>query len=83
MPTLKQVLPDDADDPALAGLLDAEVIAVRLNTGAPCDGHADAFEAWPGDGEHVRQWFVLANGKAVAIDERPDDGPAFPVVEYR
>ncbi|MEK9752054.1 MAG: hypothetical protein VW338_02430 [Rhodospirillaceae bacterium] len=82
MPKLKQVLPAGRRE-ELRGLLDVEVVAVRLNTGAPCLSHAGPFEAWPGEGDNVRQWFVLENGKAVAIDERPDGPPVFPVVDYR
>jgi hypothetical protein len=81
MPKLKQVLPAGSGD-HLQALLDVEVVAVRLNTGAPCSSHAGPFEAWPGEGDNVRQWFVLENGKAVAIDERPGEVPAFPVVDY-
>lgn len=79
---LKQVLPSSAEAEIAPPLLDAEVIGVRLNTGAPCSGHAEAFETWPGAGENVREWFILDNGKAVAVDERADGPPAFPIVEY-
>lgn len=75
MPTLKQVLPPGVDQAGVAAFLDVEVIAVKLNNGAPCSSHEGPFAAWPGEGEHVRQWFVLANGKAVALDEDPAGGP--------
>lgn len=86
MPLLKQVLPetffDTAGDHApAAALLEVPVTAVKLNTGSPCDGHAAMFADWPGDGAHVRQWFILANGKAVGIDEVPDAAWRFPVVD--
>lgn len=81
MPKLKQVLPPSADA-EIAPLLEAEVVGVRLNTGAPCSSHAEAFETWPGAGENVRQWYILNNGKAVGVDERIDGPPAFPVVDY-
>ncbi len=82
MPKLKQVLPAAGAEEGLQSLLDVEVVGVRLNTGAPCTSHAGPFEAWPGEGANVRQWFVLQNGKAVAIDERSDGPPAFPIVDY-
>ncbi len=81
MPKLRQVLPAGSGD-ELHALLDVEVVAVKLNTGAPCSSHDDAFETWPGTGENVRQWFVLENGKAVAIDEASSGAPSFPVVDY-
>lgn len=86
MPVLKQVLPerffeDPGDQPA-AALLDVEVREIKLNTGSPCDGHAAMFDDWPGEGSHVRQWYILANGKAVAIDEVPGGPWRYPVVDY-
>ncbi len=87
MPLLKQVLPEcffraREENAAAAALLDVAVTEMKLNTGSPCDGHAAMFADWPGDEAHVRQWFILENGKAVAIDENPDDGWQFPVVDY-
>ncbi len=82
MPTLKQVLPENADSHHASALLDVDVVAVKLNTGAPCPSHADPFEAWPGEGNAVRQWFVLANGKAVGIDEAPGSAPICRIVAY-
>ena len=86
MPVLKQVLPeqffdDPGDQPAMS-LLDVEIREIKLNTGSPCDGHAAMFADWPGEGSYVRQWYILANGKAVAIDEVPDGPWRYPVVEY-
>lgn len=71
MPTLKQVLPAGADCGNATALLDVDVVEVKLNNGAPCSSHEGPFAPWPGEGEHIRQWFVLANGKAAAVDERP------------
>jgi len=87
MPRLRQVLPDiffdaSSNHPDAAALLDVEVREVKLNTGSPCDGHAAMFADWPGDGKHVRQWYILVNEKAVAVDEVPNAHWQFPVVDY-
>ncbi len=82
MPTLRQVLPENAACNTVLDLLDVDVLAVKLNTGAPCSTHVGPFETWPGDGGQVRQWFVLANQCAVGVDEAPDDGPVCRVVPY-
>jgi len=66
----------------VTALLDVEVTALKLNTGAPCSSHAGVFETWPGDEKHVRQWFVLANGQAVAINEDPECGASCAVIAY-
>jgi len=87
MPLLRQVLPEcffssAADHGAVADFLDVAVKEVRLNTGSPCDGHSAMFGDWPGAGANVRQWFILENGKAVAVDEDPDDEWRYPIVDY-
>lgn len=82
MPTLRQVLPENAASNTVVDLLDVDVVAVRLNTGAPCSNHVGPFETWPGEGEQVRQWFVLANQRAVGIDEAPEGGPVCRVAPY-
>ena len=89
MPDLRKVLPErffdgDADTaPEAAALLDVAVTQVRLNTGSPCDGHAAMFETWPGPEPHVRQWFRLANGNIVAVNEDPDGPWTYPVRDDR
>jgi len=40
------------------------------------------FADWPGEGKHVREWYILANGKAVAVDEVPNAHWQFPVADY-
>lgn len=88
MPTLKQVLPKEfaqggyASTPAYA-FRDVAIVARKLASGAPCasPSKSDLFESWPGPEAHVRDWFVLENGKAVAINEDPA-GVTFPVVDY-
>ena len=87
MPLLREVLPDTfqnvaSQNPDAASLLDVEVEAIMLNNGSPCEGHAALFTDWVGEGEHVRQWFLLSNGKAVAVDEIPDSPWRFPVIDY-
>lgn len=87
MPLLKDVLPaefslgDGADSPAYA-LSDARVVATKLTTGSPCTSHQDLFEDWPGPHKFVRQWFILENGKAVGVNDDPENGKSFPVLDY-
>ena len=87
MPLLKQVLPKVFFDtkyehPEAAVLLDEEILALKLNTGSPCSSHDAMFADWPGEGQYVHRWFILANGKAVAVDERPGERWQFPVIDY-
>lgn len=87
MARLEQVLAHAAPQVSLTGsaaegLGDVEVVAVKLGSGAPCSSHAAAFEDWPGPERHVGQWFVLANGKAVGIEDDPDGGLRFAVASY-
>ena len=81
MPTLRQVL-YKREFKGLDSFLDSEVLAVKLNTGAPCFSHAELFEAWPGPEGNVHQWFVLANGKAVGISEGSNGKTDFSVIDY-
>jgi hypothetical protein len=82
MPSLRQVLPTECcPDGDVADLLDIAVVAVRLNIGSPCGGNEELFSPWPGPHAHVRQWFVLANGSAVAIDDDPVTGRTCPVLK--
>ena len=87
MPTLAQVLPrtffdrDSAAEKA-SRYLELEVVATKLGGGSPCSGHEGIFETWPGPEENVRQWFLLSNGKAVGINEDPNEGLSFPIAEY-
>jgi hypothetical protein len=86
MPRLRDVLPADVPEPALAGseawrLRDETVVAVKLATGAPCDGHPGPFAPWPGPERHVRTWYILRNHKAVGVNEDPAAGVSFPVVD--
>ena len=87
MPRLVDVLPkafadgEPPDSPARA-LCDVGVVATKLTTGSPCSSHQDLFADWPGPQSHVRQWFILENGKAVGIDDDPENGTSFPVIDY-
>ena len=56
-------------------LLDAEVIAIRVNDASPCGRDGALFIPWPGADENVRHWFELTGGKAVAVVEEPDRAP--------
>ena len=72
MPTLGQVLARETSPEAFRSspawrYRDEEVIALRLATGAPCDGHAEAFAEWPGSEPGVTRWYQLAGGAAVAV----------------
>ena len=87
MARLDQVLSHAAPQISLAGsgadgLGGVEVLAVKLGSGAPCSSHEAMFEDWPGPERYVGQWFVLANGKAVGIDDDPDRGLALAVTDY-
>ena len=82
LPILRQVLKDQPCQDQVEALLDIEVVGVRINTGAPCSSHSGIFESWPGDEEHIQQWFILANGKALAVNEDPINGPICIVLEY-
>ena len=72
MPTLEQVLQRETSravfrsSPAWRHRHE-EVVALRLATGAPCDGHAEAFADWPGTEAGVTRWYQLAGGAAVAV----------------
>ena len=74
MPTLEQVMARSVE----AGLFRASeawalrhevVVAVHLANGSPCDSHAAMFAPWPGPNPQVRQWFELASGGAVGVDD--------------
>jgi hypothetical protein len=82
VPRLRQVLPVGCcPDGEVAALLDIAVTAVRLAIGSPCGGREDIFAPWPGPQAHVRQWFLLADRRAVGIDEDPTSGRTCPVIE--
>ena len=80
--TLRQVLKNQACQDQVEALLDIEVIGVRINTGAPCSSHSGIFEIWPGHEEYIHQWFILANGEAVAVNEDPNQGESCVIVTY-
>ena len=87
MPNLKQVLPQEFFRPGhretpVHEFLDAQIVAMKLTTGRPCESHAELFADWPGPQQHVRQWFILDNGKAVGVNEDPVNGLSFPIVDY-
>ncbi|MBM09005.1 MAG: hypothetical protein CMF69_05430 [Magnetovibrio sp.] len=76
MPILRHILKDQICKAQVNdALLDTEVVGVRINDGAPCSLHSSIFEMWPGDEENVHQWFILANGVALAVNEDPVSGP--------
>jgi hypothetical protein len=79
---LRQVLPPGCCPDGVAPFLDVEVTAVKLNIGSPCGGGGDIFAPWPGSEAHVRQWFVLANRRAVGIEEDPTAERRCLIVEF-
>lgn len=82
MPTLRQCLPVPCwEQDGVLPLLDAEVIAIKLNDASPCGPDGDLFAAWPGADVNVRRWFELTGGKAVAIVEEPDRAPRCSVMD--
>lgn len=79
MPKLKNVLQREAglagQSPALdERLLELDVVALRLATGAPCSTHSELFAPWPGPEPNVSRWFMLENGQAVGLVEDPVKG---------
>ena len=85
MPLLKDVLPPEFMEERFATceartLRDTPVAKMKLTTGAPCSSHAELFAAWPGVHAYVEKWFILTDGRAVGINEDPDDGLSFPVI---
>ena len=82
MPILRQVLKDQRCYDQVKVLLDTEIIGVRINKGAPCSSHSSIFEMWPGDEAYIHQWFILANGMALAVNEDPINGPTCIVRMY-
>ena len=81
MPTLRQILGEKSII-APGDLLDVEVLAIKLNTGAPCSAHDEVFEKWPGPEQKVTQWFVLQNDKAVGISGESGNETDFFVINY-
>ena len=61
-------------------ILDLDVVALRLATGAPCSSHSELFAPWPGPEPHVNRWFMLENGQAVGLVEDPDTGVSVAVI---
>ena len=82
LPILRQVLKDQPCQVQVEALLDIEVVGVRVNRDAPCSNNSGIFENWPGDETHIHQWFILANGKALAVNEDPVNGPICIVMTY-
>ena len=82
LPILRQVLKEQPRQDQVEALLDIEVVGVRVNRDAPCSNNSGIFEIWPGDETHIHQWFILANGKALAVNEDPVNGPICIVMTY-
>lgn len=87
MPVLRDVLPPDFTEDRFGSteaweLRDTRVAMMKLTTGAPCSSHSELFAAWPGDHQHVDKWYILSDGKAVGINDDPQNGLSFPVTVY-
>ena len=74
MPTLGQVMRSEigeerfrATDAGVFALRDERVAAIKLATGAPCDGHGAMFAPWPGPEADVERWYLLESGRAVGL----------------
>ena len=84
MPTLRQCVPVACwEQDEVLPLLDAKVVAIKVNDASSCGRDGALFAAWPGADENVRHWFELMGGKAVAIVEEPDCAPRCSVVDLQ
>ena len=74
MPTLGQIMRSEigeerfrATDAGVFALRDERVAAIKLATGAPCDGRGAMFAPWPGPEAGVERWYLLESGRAVGL----------------
>ena len=58
-----------------------QVTAMKLATGAPCDGHGAMFAPWPGPESGITRWYLLESGCAVGIAGAEGEAPRLHVCE--
>ena len=86
MPTLGQIMRSEIGEERFRGtdafaLRDERVTAMKLSTGAPCDGHGAMFAPWPGPETDVERWFLLESGRAVGVAGAESDAPRLHLCE--
>ena len=62
-------------------LREERVIAMKLATGAPCDGHSAMFAPWPGPETDVERWYLLESGRSVGVSAAESDTPRLHLCE--
>ncbi len=86
MPALRDVLPQLDEDETYRNsgaysLRDAQVLKIKLATGAPCSSHDELFAPWPGDDMGVEKWYILENAVAVGVKLNGDGVYEFPLFD--
>ena len=66
---------------AAFALREERVTAMKLATGAPCDGHGAMFAPWPGPETDVDRWYLLESGRAVGVSGAESDAPGLHLCE--
>ena len=86
MPTLARIMRSEIGDErfratAAFALRAEKVTAMKLATGAPCDGHGAMFAPWPGPETDVERWYLLESGRAVGVAGAESDAPRLHLFE--
>ena len=86
MPTLGQIMRSEIGEERFRtttafALREERVTAMKLATGAPCDGHGAMFAPWPGPETDVERWFLLESGRAVGVAGAESDAPRLRLCE--
>ena len=86
MPTLGQIMRSEIGEErfrttAAFALREERVTAMKLATGAPCDGHGAMFAPWPGAETDVERWYLLESGRAVGVAGAESDAPRLHLCE--
>ena len=86
MPTLGQIMRKEIGDDRFRAtgafaLREERVTAMKLATGAPCDGHSAMFAPWPGPEENVERWYRLESGRAVGVAGAESGAPRLHLCE--
>lgn len=80
MPTLGRIMRSEIGEERFRAtgafaLRDERVTAMKLATGAPCDGHGAMFAPWPGPETDVQRWYLLESGRAVGLADAGGEAP--------